>query len=668
MPTLKPDWSPELLLAYDYLGRLTAINRSLLLEIGGFRPELETAQEWDVSLRLAERTDRIRHVPQILYHRHPTAPAARPAPDDPRAAFHRRALSEHLRRRGLVPQVETRPNGTQRATWPVIDPPLVSIIVPTRDQPGLVKRCVDGLVRRTEYPHREIVLVDTFSLDPAAHAFYEELRRDGLATIVHFARDFNYAAACNAGARVARGELLLFLSNAVEIRDPSWLEEMVRFAQLPGVGIVGTKLLSPNSVIQHAGVVIGMHMCGLVFNGLSEGTWGPFGSPDTYRNYLAVTGACLIRRDVFERVGGYDERYRIANCHAAMCLRAWRNGARVVYTPYAALTHREDLTRGESHPDEDIEQTAADLFALGVFDDPYFHPGLSAHHTTPSLRLAPEPAPREALAIQVRQVLAPYRPASTLDLLDDIALSDVAGVPTDTWHWPRNAGAADAETSWGAVRFVVDLLRMRSPLPERFPKALSEGARGAFCRWLLAEGGDALGLTVSAKDSIGAAFAALPGARVRQVYEQRDDIRHRFPLGLTPAGRREFFQWLVTHGRQEHDLRPEEIWWFLLECQETHRGRSFVATACTPSGSVASPTALPYSDARRSRIGCVTAIASPRRGVTRPAGQFCSRRSRKYGSGTPRTRHGNALYQRRSSPSMACRRWWDGSGARGGRR
>src|SRR5439155_257083 len=169
-------------------------------------------------------------------------------------------------------------------------------------------------------------------------------------------------------------------------------------------------------------------------------------------NYLAVMGACqMIRRNLFERVGGYDERYRVANSDVALCLRAWRTGARLVYTPYAALTHHEGLTRGRSNPEEDVERTAADLVELGVLEDPYFHPGLSADH--------------------------------------------------------------------------------------------------------------------AARERIRAAFAA-PPARVRQLYRLREDLRHAFPLALTPAGRREFFQWLTAHGRQEQGVRPEELWWFLLECDE----------------------------------------------------------------------------------------------------
>src|SRR5438552_2197239 len=567
-PTLKPDWSPELLLAYDYFGRLTAIRRHRLAEIGGFRPDLESAQEWDIALRLAERTERIRHIPKVLCHRRPTAPPARPAPDDPQAPLHRRALAEHLDRRGLAAHVETQPNGTQRAVWPVVDPPLVSIIIPTRDKPELIKQIVDAALRRTTYPRKEIVLVDTFSLDPTVHAFYDELRREGLATIVPFERDFNYSAACNAGARAARGELFLFLNNDIEVRDPGWLEEMVRFAQLSGVGIVGTKLLYPDGLIQHAGVVIGMHMnmCGLIFNRLPEGAWGPFGSPDVYRNYLAVMGASqMIPRNLFERVGGYDERYRVANSDVAICLRAWRTGARVVYTPYAALTHHEGLTRGRSNPEEDVERTAADLVELGVLEDPYFHPGLSADHAAPTLRLAPEPSPSETLQVRVRHVLMPCRSASTLDLFDDVAVGEAAG--GHPWRWPRLATAADAETTWGAVRFVVDLLRSRRTLRERFPHALSEGAEGAFCRWLRGEGGDGLGLSPTARERIRAAFAA-PPARVRKLYRLREDLRHAFPLALTPAGRREFFQWLTAHGRQEQGVRPEELWWFLLECDE----------------------------------------------------------------------------------------------------
>lgn len=564
-PTLKPGWSPELLLAYDYFGRLTAVRRCRLIEVGGLRPELESAQLWDVALRLAERTERIRHIPKVLCHRR--TPAPRPPPDDPQAVFHRRALEHHLRRRGLEPDVHTRPDGTQRATWRIADPPLVSIIIPTRDKPDLIRKCVDGLLRGTSYPRKEIVLVDTFSVDPDVHAFYDGLRRDGLVTIVPFERDFNYSSACNAGARAARGELLLFLNNDIEVRDPGWLEELVRFAELPGVGIVGTKLLYPGGVVQHAGVVIGMHMCGLIFNRTEEGAWGPFGSADVYRNYLAVMGACqMIRRDVFERVGGYDERYRVANSDVAICLRAWSAGARVVYTPYAALTHYEGLTRGRSNPVEDMEQTAADLSEMAVLEDPYFHPELSAHKSEPTLRVAPEPSPWKTLENQVRHFLAPRHPASALDLFDDASLSEVAR--GYAWRWPQRATAGDAETTWGAVRFVVDLLRTDPTLRAAFPLALSEGVDGAFCRWLCGEGGDTLRLSPRARAQVHATFSRQPGRRVRQIYELRDDLRQTFPLGLTPAGRRELFRWLVVHAPGEHGVRPEETWWFLLECAE----------------------------------------------------------------------------------------------------
>jgi GT2 family glycosyltransferase/glycosyltransferase involved in cell wall biosynthesis len=566
LPALKPGWSPEMLLGYNYFGRLTVIRRERLVEVGGFRPDLESAQEWDVALRVAERTERIHHVPKVLCHRRSPTTPIRPAPDDSQAPFHRQALAGHLTRRGLTPQVETQPNGTQRATWPVTDPPLVSIIIPTRDNLEPIKECVDGLLRRTSYPRKEIVLVDTMSLDPAVHSFYDDLRQDGLATIVPFERDFNYSAACNAGARVARGELLLFLNNDIEVRDPGWLEEMVRFAELPGVGVVGAKLLYPEGTVQHAGVVIGMHICGLIFNRVAEGTWGPFGGPDVYRNYLAVMGACqMIRRDVFERVGGYDERYRIANSDVAICLRAWCAGARIVYTPYAALTHHEGLTRGRSNPDEDTERTPGDLLELGIAVDPYFHPDLSWHHPEPRLRVL-EPVPWDTLGERVRHLRVPYRRASALDLFDDVALGEASAA--HPWRWPRRATPAEAETRWGAVRFVVDLLRGDASLRKRFPHALSEGVNGAFCRWLDGEGGDALGLSETARERVAAAFMATPGRHVLQIYRLRGDLRRAFPLGLTPAGRRELLQWLTAHGCREGLLRLEEVWWFLLECAE----------------------------------------------------------------------------------------------------
>ncbi len=159
--------------------------------------------------------------------------------------------------------------------------------------------------------------------------------------------------------RAARGDLLLFLNNDTEVIQPDWLDELVRWAELPHIGIVGAKLLYPDRTIQHAGVVFGLGLVGHIFARAAEGASGVFGSSECYRNYLAVTGACqMMRRDVFQRLGGFDERFRLTFSDVVLCMEAWKAGYRVVYTPHARLVHHESYTRKRDDSAEDMELLA----------------------------------------------------------------------------------------------------------------------------------------------------------------------------------------------------------------------------------------------------------------------------------------------------------------------
>ena len=572
-PALKPEWSPELLSAYDYFGSLTLLRRDLVREAGGFAPAMGPAAEWDLHLRAAAASRHIRRLPGILCHREPPNLQDRPRPDDPAAAFHRAAIRAHWARQGIAAQIETQPDGTQRSTWEIAEPPLVSIVIPTRDKPDLLRVCAEGLLRRTDYPRLEVILVDNLSADPATAALYEELLADARVRILRFEQPFNYSAACNAGARAAQGELLLFLNNDIEVTTPGWLAELVRFAQRPGVGVVGTRLVYPDGGLQHAGVVVGMHLCGLVFRGAAPGHWGPLGSPDVPRNWLAVMGACqMVRREVFDRTGSFDEDYRIANSDIALALQAWRAGWRTAYTPFAALTHHEGATRGHSNPPPDLARTAADIRALGFTEDPYWHPGLSALHGIPTLRVGADPSGSVGLRQDSARLLAPYPAPTRLDLFDDAAVAEAAGLPREAILWDPVLPAG-IDGPWTAARWCIDLLRRRADLRERFPRALSEGAAGGFAKWLLGEGQAVFRLPDAACGHLRACFAASPVARVRQaVLVAQDlrahDLREAIPLGFTPAGRHDLARWLFRTGRDAGRLRDEEIWWFLLECAE----------------------------------------------------------------------------------------------------
>ena len=339
-PRFKPSWSPDLLVSHNYVGRLTMMRVSTGLDAGGFRDGFPGHEEWDLLLRLS-RSDLVAHrVPRCVYHRRHTGKPADIVPADP-------VQRDHIQALGLsaTPAAADAGRGS-RTAWSIQGDPLVSIVIPNRNAGEVLATCLKGLLQGTPSPRREIVIVDNGSTEPAVLALYRDLEETGAGRIVPFDRPFNYSAACNAGAAGAKGDLLLFLNNDIEIVEPGWLEELVRWAQLPQVGIVGGKLLYPDRLIQHAGVAFGLGLVGHIFARAAEGTEGVFGSPESFRNYIAVTGACqMMRRDVFERLGGYDEAYRLSFSDVVLCMEAWKAGYRVVYTPYARLIHHESYTR-----------------------------------------------------------------------------------------------------------------------------------------------------------------------------------------------------------------------------------------------------------------------------------------------------------------------------------
>jgi GT2 family glycosyltransferase len=395
-PQFKPDWSPDLLLAYNYIGRMTMIRVEAAAAVGGFRDGYDGAEEWDLLLRLSRAATRNRRVPRCLYRRDDTTvPCGRGGEEA--------AIRDHCEQLGLEVAV-SRSVGGYRMVWPARSQPTVSIIVPNRDAPAVITQCVSGLLHGTSYPRRELIIVDNGSTEPEVLELYRSLQKQGGA-VVPFDLPFNFSAACNAGAAAAHGDLLLFLNNDIEIIEPDWLDELVRWAQLPDVGIVGAKLLYPDRTIQHAGVVFGLGLVGHIFSRAPEGASGLFGSSESYRNYLAVTGACqMMRREVFERLGGYDERFRLSFSDVVLCMEAWRSGYRVMFTPHARLIHHESYSRKREDWAQDLELLVRYLETSGFVEDPYFHPELNPKSPVPELRPPFDPAPRQVVRDYIERV------------------------------------------------------------------------------------------------------------------------------------------------------------------------------------------------------------------------------------------------------------------------
>jgi GT2 family glycosyltransferase len=381
-PFFKPDWSPDLLLAMNYLGPLTLFQRQAALEAGGLREDFPGAEVFDLALRLSEQPHRVCHVPEILV----TTIEAAPTEDEPWHVSNwnpseRLAIVDALARRGEDGCVE---NGLHPGTWRVkyalADPPGVTALIPTGGKLQLLRPCLEDLLERTDYPNLEILLVDNSPDDGVAKLVAEFSERyPNIRRVTDDRRPFNYSALINGAVPLITTPFILMLNDDITVIDPDWLRAMVEHAQRPQVGIVGAKLIYPDDSIQHAGVVLGPFGGSIhVFKRLSAANPGYFDLPNVVRNYSAVTFACaLIDRALFAEIGGLDEEnLPVAFNDTDFCLRAREAGYEVIYTPHAALYHHESVTKTViAHPHE--IGFLRDRWGHVIAHDPYYNPNLT---------------------------------------------------------------------------------------------------------------------------------------------------------------------------------------------------------------------------------------------------------------------------------------------------
>lgn len=380
----KPDWSPELLLAQPYTLRLAAIRRACIGAVGGLRPEAGTAQEYDLVLRVTERARRIVHVPEILCR------GVRPWIPDAAAQGVVVAAAERL---GLCATIAVCPHA------PVLSVSVapreraaVTIVVPTRDRIDLMRRCIGSVLQRTEYPGLRVLIVDNGSVDPAALAQFDAWRTDPRVALRRDEQPFDWASLMNDAVADVTTPLVLFLNNDTEVLGPRWLDEMVGWIERPGVGAVGAKLYYEDGTVQHAGVVLGIGgVATHGHKGAAHDAPGYHGLLHCVRDVSAVTGACLLtRRDVFQRIGGFDRELRVAYNDVDFCLRLRAEGHRVLFTPLAELHHFEGRSRGDDRAgerrfDREIERMQRRWGAL-LTNDPFYSPHLSLRATDYRLR------------------------------------------------------------------------------------------------------------------------------------------------------------------------------------------------------------------------------------------------------------------------------------------
>lgn len=393
-PFLKPDWSPETMLSVNLLSRPLVSSKLISHLIAQGQSMDFSSEEW--VYRVAAQAKCIIHIPSVLYHRNTFHPSYLEPNDDSTQVENARIF---LAEQGLPKPVAWREDGHVRVSWAFEDRPFVSMIVPTRDHPELIRRLIASLLEKTSYRPFEILLMDNNSSDPLVLDYYRQIRGDDRIRIFYQKELFNYSRYNNMGANHARGKVLVFLNNDIEIISPDWLEELVRWVLVPGIGAVGAQLLYPDGTVQHAGIVVGLQgHAGHVFLGDSPDAKSIFGSPGWYRNVSAVTGACLaIRKDVFESVGGFDEKFILAFNDVEIGIRLVEAGFRNLYNPYARLIHYEGRSRGKHIPANDIQVGYDQLKDWVARGDPYFNPNLSHLMNTPTLRRSFEEIPADRL-------------------------------------------------------------------------------------------------------------------------------------------------------------------------------------------------------------------------------------------------------------------------------
>jgi GT2 family glycosyltransferase len=385
-PIFKPDWSPDYFLSCNYVCHLTLIRRELVKQVGGFRSEFDGAQDYDLFLRVTEQTDRIAHIPRVLYHWRrtltSTADSIRGKPKMLDAG--RQALEAHLERR--------RQTGHVAVDWrtylywvkrEVTQPKKISIIIPVRDRVDMLTRCLDSLTSKTSYAPYEIVMVDNDSQSEEARPYFSHFKH----RLLHYSGPFNFSAISNFAVKQTDSSWLLFLSYQTEVFEADWLTTMAEHVQRPEVGAVGPRLLYPDDTVQHAGIVVGVGgIAEHAFRGLPGDAPGVCRQSQATRNYSAVTGACLLtRRDVFEEVGGFDEeRLPGSFSDVDLCLKMRRAGYLVVYTPFAKLYYHESRVRPQTV--EPLETNVIrERWAEVLERDPYYNPNLSRERADFSL-------------------------------------------------------------------------------------------------------------------------------------------------------------------------------------------------------------------------------------------------------------------------------------------
>lgn len=363
-PNMKPDFNLDLLRSNNYICHLFVVRRILISKVGGFRKEFDGAQDYDFIFRCIEAADKIAHVHKVLYHWRTHEKSTSDNPDSKLYAFHagKRAVESHLQRMGIQATVEeTCDLGYYRVKYPVTGHPMVSILIPNKDQLATLKKCLKSVWEKTEYDNYEILIIENNSTEKETFDFYKKIDGKRHVRVLYWDREFNYSAINNFGAKHAKGEYLLLLNNDTEVITKGWMKELLSNCQRPEVGMVGAKLYFPDNTIQSAGTIIGVGgMADHAFVNMDRKKAGYMHRASIQMNLSGVTAACaMVKRTVYEEVGGLEEKLTVAFNDVDLGLKIVTAGYLIVYDPFAELYHYESKSRGVN--DEKKERHAKEV-------------------------------------------------------------------------------------------------------------------------------------------------------------------------------------------------------------------------------------------------------------------------------------------------------------------
>ena len=389
-PNFKPDFNPDLLFCNNYICHFLMVRRSLALSLGGYDSSFDGAQDYDFILRVTEKTKAIGHVPKVLYHWRSAASstAKKNSNKDYASDAGARAINASYLRRGIPAEAAPSPiGGWYISKYRLTRDHLVSVLIPNKDHTDDLDTCLRSLKEKCTYKNLEIIVIENNSTEDRTFRYYEEMQeRWPDIMLLHYEGGFNYSRINNFGFRHAKGDLVMLLNNDTEVITEDLFESMIGYIERDEVGMVGARLLFADDTVQHAGVLTGAGgLADHMFKGLKDSKPGYMCRSVTTMDVSAVTAACmLVKRSVYEEVGGLDESLAEAFNDVDFCMKVRSAGYLIVYDAQAKMHHYESKSRGSENTPEKFSRFSGEAARINEkwhilvdYVDPYYNPNMS---------------------------------------------------------------------------------------------------------------------------------------------------------------------------------------------------------------------------------------------------------------------------------------------------